>query len=52
VTGQIVESDASANENFYGTSNVADIIEGKVSPPEGSLVPALMAKIADKQKLK
>jgi lipid-binding SYLF domain-containing protein len=34
-----------ANEKFYGTSRVDDIVEGKASAPDGSGVPALKEKI-------
>jgi len=50
VTGQIVEADGKPNQQVYGTTNAADIIEGKVSAPANAKVDEIMSKIDKKMK--
>jgi len=47
VVGSVIASDAEANQAFYGSSDPADIIEGKVSPPEGSSVSELLNLLSE-----
>jgi len=47
VLGSRLTPPTKPHQLFYGTENHADILDGKVQPPEGSKVPALQAKLAE-----
>jgi len=46
VAASFVAADERANRYFYSSADPADIIEGKVSPPEGSMAPELLDMLA------
>ena len=45
VIGGRIDPPARPNEAFYGTSNYVDILDGKVTVPDGSQVPTLLQKL-------
>jgi len=48
ITGTVVRVDERTNRIFYGSHKTADIIEGKMTPPDGSKVPKLLDLLAKK----